>query len=267
MQQEIIFHQRGKDDYHNIWHTIGRNMIIYIHSGSGRIVCSEKSYPIEEGVLCFIGAHKFHYTLSDDPSCYDRSKVFADSDGFHRLLQLFPEQLGMHKLLHADALVYAQLKGEEAIEAERLFAEIAAYQMRGKYADTVLLADYTRLLVLLDRNILESIAPSAGHIYKAIEYINSHITEELKIEEICAAVPISKYYFCREFKKAMGLTVMEYILKTRLTLAQTMLIKEKASISEISESCGFSSISYFCRVFKQELGMAPSHYRRGILGE
>ena len=266
MQQEMIFHQKGKDDYHNIWHTIGKNMIIYVHSGSGRIVCGEKSYPIAEGVLCFVGARKFHYTLSDDPSCYDRSKVFVDSDGFHSLLRLFPEQSGMHKLFHADALVYAQLKGEDAAEAERLLSEISVYQMQEKYTDAVLLANYIRLLVLLDRNILESIAPSTGHIYKSIEYINSHITEDLKIEVICAAVPISKYYFCREFKKAMGLTVMEYILITRLTLAQTMLVKGKLSISEISENCGFSSVSYFCRVFKQETGMAPLRDRRRILG-
>jgi AraC-like DNA-binding protein len=57
---------------------------------------------------------------------------------------------------------------------------------------------------------------------------------------------------------------MNYILKTRIILAQDMLSKEKLSVAEISERCGFSSISYFCRVFKNETGKTPLEYRRHL---
>ena len=260
--KQILFRQVGRDVYHNTWHTIGRNMIIYIHRGKGRLVCSEKSYPIAEGVLCFVGAQKFHYTLSDDPSCYERSKVFLNEEELRRVLPLFAKSEKFHKIFHPDALVYAQLSGEDALQARRLLEEMEKSSTGERYSEAVFLADYARLLVLLEQNKLESIAPSVGHIYKAIEYINAHITENLQMDEICAAVPISKYYFCREFKKAMGMTAMEYILKTRITLAQEMLLKEKLSVSEISESCGFSSISYFCRSFRKETGMTPLAYRK-----
>lgn len=266
MEQRIIYRQKGKDYYHNIWHTIGQNMLIYIHAGTGRIVCSEKSYPIESCVLCFVGSRKLHYTLSDDPACYERSKVFAENEELYKILAFFKEKEKMSKLFHEDAFVYAFLTGEDAAEAERLLREIRICTEQGSYATAVSLSDYIRLLILLDKNILESIAPSSGHIYKAIEYINGHITEKLEIEDICAAVPISKYYFCREFKKTTGMTVMEYILKTRITLAGDMLLKEELSVSEISESCGFSSISFFCRCFKQETGKTPLQYRKGSSG-
>ena len=50
------------------------------------------------------------------------------------------------------------------------------------------------------------------------------------------------------------MTVMEYILKTRIVLAKGLLISEKIPVSEVSSRCGFSSVSYFCRVFKEETG-------------
>ena len=98
---------------------------------------------------------------------------------------------------------------------------------------------------------------------RAVSYINDNIFAELDIDAISAYVHMSKYYFCRRFKETVGVTVMQYILKTRLALAKDMLSAGNASIGEVSEHCGFSSLSYFCRVFKEETGMTPSRFRRG----
>ena len=126
----------------------------------------------------------------------------------------------------------------------------------------MLYSGYLRLLTLLDQHIPEQLSPSSDTMQLAIEHINRHIFEALTIDGICAAVHTSKYHFCRQFKKATGFTVMEYILKTRLILARDMLLKTDKTISEISESCGFSSVSYFSRVFRQEMGMSPLKYRK-----
>lgn len=76
------------------------------------------------------------------------------------------------------------------------------------------------------------------------------------------AVNISKYYFCRQFKERTGLTIMNYVLKTRIILAKNELKKTELSISEISQKYGFSSVSYFCRVFKEEERCSPLQYRK-----
>lgn len=55
---------------------------------------------------------------------------------------------------------------------------------------------------------------------------------------------------------------MRYILKTRIVLAQTMLRKDNLTVSEVSSRCGFSSVSYFCRVFKEEIGVSPLKYKK-----
>ena len=96
----------------------------------------------------------------------------------------------------------------------------------------------------------------------SMEYINENIQRDISIDEICAAVHMSKYHFCRQFKKITGTTVMNYIKKTRVIMAKNMLINESLSVAEISNRCGFSSISYFSRIFKEETGVSPLKYKK-----
>ena len=58
------------------------------------------------------------------------------------------------------------------------------------------------------------------------------------------------------------MTVANYILKTRIVMAKSMLLGEAVTVGEISDKCGFSSISYFCRAFKEETGLSPKSYKK-----
>jgi AraC-like DNA-binding protein len=118
------------------------------------------------------------------------------------------------------------------------------------------------LSVLISQSMGKDIPCHFENIQTAVEYINCHITEDIKIDHICAACYLSKYHFCRLFKKKIGLTVMDYILKTRIAMAKELLCEADMSVTEISESCGFSSISYFSRTFKNETGMSPLKYKK-----
>jgi AraC-like DNA-binding protein len=118
-----------------------------------------------------------------------------------------------------------------------------------------------RLLIYIDENAKGSVFGSQDFISRAIEYINCNITEDISIDKVCSAVHTSKYYFCRQFKKTTGLTVANYILKTRIVMAKNMLLNEEMTVGEVSEKCGFSSISYFCRVFKEDVGISPKQYK------
>ena len=122
-----------------------------------------------------------------------------------------------------------------------------------------------KLLLYLNKYSVESILSTTGFMAKSMDYINKNISNEIRVDDICTAVGISKYHFCREFKKNTGLTVMKYILQTRIVLAKNDLLKTKLSITEISERNGFSSVSFFCRVFKEEEKLSPLQYRKRAL--
>ena len=118
------------------------------------------------------------------------------------------------------------------------------------------------LSLMISQSMGKDIPCHFDNIQTSVEYINRHITEEIRIDQICAECYLSKYHFCRLFKEKIGLTVMQYILKTRVAMAKELLSESDLSITEISESCGFSSISYFSRAFKNETGVSPLQYKK-----
>ena len=264
MENSILHHQIGRDQYYKIWHTIGKHMLIYIHQGGGSIVCSERAYPMEKGTLCFIGAGKYHYTMPDDPLIYDRSKVFLSTEELHRLFALLPEKNRFSRSYTGDAFVCSQIPPEQQGAVEALFQEIA--DAPECYREAVLYSGYLRLLTLLDQHIPEQLSPSSDTMQLAIEHINRHIFEALTIDGICDAVHTSKYHFCRQFKLATGMTAMQYLMNYRLRIARAFLEASEMSCSEISRRCGFADESYFSRAYKRQFSISPQQHR-AILSE
>lgn len=264
MNKNVRIHHTGFNNRYNTWHTLNRNMVMFVHSGSGSIVAREQNYPITSGCLCFVGSSRFYYTLPDCPEKYDRSKVFLSNQELDRVLSLFPEELQLKERFAPNSLVYAQVPPQAVQQIDTIFDDLALYEDRDYYHDALVTSHYIKLLILLNDYATNTVFPVFGMVQKAIEYINAHIHERLSIDETCHVLHVSKYYFCKKFKQSTGITVMNYILMTRIISAKNMLENSDLAIGEISSRCGFSSQSYFCRVFKDESGMTPLQYQKSL---
>ena len=256
---KLIYRQQGIDEHYKLLHKTGKNMIIYIEKGLGSIVTNEKSYPLKPGVLCFIGADKYHYTMPETTDDYIRSKVFVPTKELQKILSFFPYETA--SLFSEDNLVFSEIPPDKEKEIEDIFSEINS-QKDTLYFNANLISQFAKLLIEIHKNSKTPVSPPSYFISRAIEYINTNLTEKTTIDDICERIHVSKYHFCREFKKVTGFTVMDYVLKTRIVIAKSLLRETNKSISEISEDCGFSSISYFCRTFKNEIGLSPLQYRK-----
>lgn len=259
---EFVFHQKGRDSMYKIWHKSDVDVIIYMHSDGGNIVFQDKIYPIKKGVLCFIGAKKIHYTMPSVPEIYDRSKIIVTPDKHLNLLSVFSDKNRFYSLFTEDRYVYAQIPENVQPEVEKLISEINDYKNEEKYFQTKLICNYINLLIFIDKYTNDEKPVSSDFAYSALEYINNHISENIGIDSICKHLHMSKYHFCRKFKSVTGLSVMEYILKTRIAKAKTLLEDKNPAVTDIAVKCGFSGISYFCRVFKEQTGKTPLEYRR-----
>jgi len=218
-------------------------------------VSSDAVYETKKGMLCFISADCYHYTVTDHPDQYERSKLIFPED-FFRKAAVFLENEALIQRFFTSGVLCAQLPSELWEEADHLFFEVSENE------GLISLSGLIKLLAWTDRYALEGHPSPKGFAAGAMGYINRHIREYITVDDICGHVHMSKYYFCRKFKELTGMTVMDYVLQTRVTLAKSMLQTSDRSISHISDHCGFSSESYFCRIFKKNTGMTPLQYRR-----
>ena len=260
MGNNIIYREIGKDSMYRTWHASDKAMFLYTYSDGGSIVCSEKAYPIEKGVLCLVGAKKYHYTLPDIAEDYTRNKLFVEPKLMDKLISVLPDS--DVKGLSSNSFIYAKIPLEEQDNIDRIYRKMQENQNLPTYSEWIQTGCVIELLTYLCRYSLETTAAPKGAVSRAIEYINQNISEDITIDSICSEIHISKYHFCRMFKNTIGTTVMDYILNTRIIMAKDMLKSENITISEISHRCGFSSLSYFSRVFREKTGTTANNFKR-----
>ncbi|WP_077610868.1 helix-turn-helix transcriptional regulator [Clostridium sp. Marseille-P2415] len=93
-------------------------------------------------------------------------------------------------------------------------------------------------------------------------YISSHCTEELTLEEVASLAGFSKYHFTRLFKQFTNVSFYKYVNKKRIAIAETLLINPQLSITEVALRSGFSSQSAFIRMFKIIKSCTPTEFRQ-----
>lgn len=103
-------------------------------------------------------------------------------------------------------------------------------------------------------------------VARAKEFIQSHADEPISLAQVAAHVHLSRFYFCKLFRKETGLRLTDYIARVRLEKAKSLLSDPSLRISEIVFAAGFGSIPQFNSVFKQIIGVSPTVYRGALQG-
>ncbi len=268
MNTYLMYKELGKDSMYKIWHYTNRPMIIYTYSDGGSIVFADKLFPIKRGTLCFIGANRVHYTMPDPAEGYLRSKIFCSNERFENILNAVISSEQFINRFAKDSDVCAIVHEDDLAEVEKIFEDLNEASVNKQYADAYLASAIIKLLIYIDKYAASTVTAPNTFFSSAISYINSKINEKITVDEVAQICHMSKYYFCRRFKQTIGLTIMEYILKTRLANAKILLGTTSLTISEISERCGFSGFSYFSRIFKENYGITPNEFRKqGLIAE
>ena len=101
-----------------------------------------------------------------------------------------------------------------------------------------------------------------GHLKKAIRYIQQNTNQHITVGDVAKYTGFSKSYFSAYFKKNLGFTISEFILRCKLEEGRHLLEFTNKPISTISTFLCFSSQSHFQTAFKKQFGMTPNEYRR-----
>lgn len=93
------------------------------------------------------------------------------------------------------------------------------------------------------------------------EYINQNYAAPITLKDASQILGFSPSYFCRFFKSSMGKPFFEYLNHYRCAKAEILLNTSDKTITEVALETGFSSVSYFNKVYKKTKGYAPSKER------
>ncbi len=86
---------------------------------------------------------------------------------------------------------------------------------------------------------------------------------DLSAEAIAARVYLTASHLRRVFKNIMGVTLQDYVLRTRMERARELLADPASRVHAVASQMGYESTSYFCMVFKRFFGVSPGEFKAG----
>lgn len=126
------------------------------------------------------------------------------------------------------------------------------YRLCSQYSRQVFHADLT------ERN------RSLERLSTVLDYTAEHYTESISISEISEVAMFQTTYFCRFFKRIMGVTYLTYLNELRLSHILHDLILTDENITDIIAKHGFTNYKLFRRMFYEQFSMAPFTLRKAL---
>jgi AraC family transcriptional regulator len=126
------------------------------------------------------------------------------------------------------------------------------------------------IAIHLARNYTEPIkdAPSGSpslpgyKLGQITDWMAEHLAEDFNLDRLAAQAGLSKFYFNRLFKSAMGVSPSRYLITLRIDKAKRLLRETRRSVVDVGLDVGYAGPSHFAQLFRKETGLSPSDYRR-----
>ena len=139
----------------------------------------------------------------------------------------------------------------------------AEHRLKHSCYEQQISATLTQMLVELGRQYAlsqKTVSPAFDAINRAREYMLNHIEDPISVTELAARANYSASRFCVLYRRFFSVTPIEDLLNARIEKAICLLKYNQTSITETAALCGFTSLHYFSRKFKEKTGAPPSAY-------
>lgn len=248
------------------WHWHEELEIIYLKEGTMKLQIPASEYKIRKGDLIILNGNVLHYAVGA-PDCELCSIVFSpflltgnSSTVFYtKYIQPLLSCAHFTMLQNTEAdIVNSFLTAFNALRDDSFAYEFTAREQLSK----IMLRLYQHLekhLYIQDRGNNTNIQRTA----KMLEYIQTHYSETITLQTIAQSANLGERECLRCFKRTIGESPIQYLLKYRLMQSASMLLaKPSDDIAEIAAACGFDYPSYYSKQFKRFYQCTPKDYRR-----
>ena len=116
-------------------------------------------------------------------------------------------------------------------------------------------------LGIATRQSTDVLAIDDPEVVKVVRFIRDHACEGINMKDVLRAVPAPRGFLEARFKKLLGRTPHEEILRVQLNWVKQLLSETDLTLETIAERTGFAHAEYLSVVFKREEGISASRYR------
>jgi AraC family transcriptional regulator len=114
-------------------------------------------------------------------------------------------------------------------------------------------------ITIRDPNISEGLSPAK--LQQVIDYIQSHLEQEIELAELAKVANMSPHHFGKRFKQSTGMPPHRYVMNCRIAKARELLANQQFSIAEVGQQLGFYDQSHFTHTFRKHTMLTPKQYR------
>ena len=173
---------------------------------------------------------------------------------------LIPRHLALQQDLAAMTAMHAELDDNSKLWGcdDRGSREICAHMVYALHRRFV--------QEMLRSNSLSRTSPELAHVGRARSFIRLNFAKQISLTEVAGALALNPSYLSRCFKRVTGETVVDFLLKTRIDAAKSLLSTGATlpPIKEVAFTSGFNSAAYFCRVFRRWEKKTPLDFARSV---
>lgn len=250
---------------HDFWE------MVYVDRGRVAVLCGEEEQILSQGDVVFHAPNEFHairsYRSSPDffvISFVCNSEAMRFFTGYHASLPQNLRPFLTAALREAeDTYVIHENDPRARGLSRRDTAEIGGEQMIKTYLEQLMI----QLMRQREHNapVFPSRAEMENHLLTLVrQYIERHLSDPIRIADICEEIGYSKTYLCRLFHAQSGETVGRYVTRRKMEHAKDLIREGAYNMAEISDLLAFDNPQYFSRVFRRVTGMSPTEFKKSL---
>ncbi|MBR6873963.1 MAG: helix-turn-helix transcriptional regulator [Ruminococcus sp.] len=252
------------------WHYFAE--FLYIIKGRADVICDGVSHIVSEGELIFLYPSAVHSILSAGSGQLLFAGLKFDPVKFPNTSSYAPSASAIFRYARSkDMQIHFDSRQTETLRAKEVFSDCVRETEQYLYGrDIMLRAQIYRLIFGIVRLWIDSGLDINGcpvrsadifGIENVAEYIDSRLSENIRVSEIAAMCHMSYSGFAAKFREQYGMSCKEYIERMRIFKSEEYLLFTDHDLTFISQQTGFSDCSHFIRCFRKHRGLTPKQFR------
>jgi AraC-like DNA-binding protein len=251
-------------------------LLLYVQDGSAQLTVEANSYLLKPGQFSFIQAGIVHQLESESPLTIMALHFgLLPSEAGERPPMIVPVEGGSNPDLSnmqpnlatfADITVPVVFKSSRNEWMADVFLHIIEHWNRKNAIDQLQAHVHAAEIILA---LLKEYTSQDSSEHKSSTslnwvpaYMQYRLSEPLSVAEMARKAFMSRSYFSMLFRNQFGIAPHQYLLKLRLNYATDLLRGTSMPLQNIADSCGFSSVHHFSKMYKLRFGCPPSHMRK-----